>query len=71
MNIVLIGDTLTLIGGILIAYAALRVHHRVLYEHKIDRVVFMTMRREQKIGVIGVLFLVLGFIFSHSFLFGF
>jgi len=51
---------LELLGAVMIAHAALRVHHRVLYEHKIDKQVFMVMRREQYIGWLGVGLLAVG-----------
>jgi tellurite resistance protein TehA-like permease len=49
------------VGTIMIAFAALRVHHRVLNEHKIDNKVFSSMRREQIVGVIGVISVLIGF----------
>lgn len=49
-------------GTIMIAYAALSVHHRVLHEHKIDNDVFRSMRKEQHTGKIGVLMVIIGFV---------
>ena len=54
--------TLTMIGTVFVAYAALRVHHRVLGEHKIDQKVLKTMRIEQIVGWIGVLMIIAGYI---------
>jgi len=56
-----LSSTLEVIGTVLIAFAALRVHHRVLYEHKIDKKVFSAMRKEQLIGILGVLFVLVGY----------
>jgi len=53
---------LDLFGTIFIAYAALRVHHRVLSEHRVDEKVFKSMKREQKIGIAGVVLIVSSFI---------
>ena len=50
----LIVHTLDFLGAAFIALAALSVHHRVLHEHKIDKRVFHIMKREQKIGFVGV-----------------
>ena len=66
MNIELIAETLELFGAVFIAFAALRVHHRVLNEHKMDRDVFKVMKREQWIGIIGVLMLIVGFLLKAS-----
>jgi hypothetical protein len=59
MNLELISLIIETLGTILIAFAALRVHHRVLHEHDIDDHVFQAMKFEQFIGVLGV-FLVIG-----------
>ncbi|MCR4278940.1 MAG: hypothetical protein NUV81_03510 [bacterium] len=50
------------VGELMVAFAALRVHHRVLHERKIDRAVFHTMRIEQIIGVLGAICIFLAFI---------
>ena len=56
-----IGFTLDLIGKVLVAYTALRVHHRVWQEHKIDKVVFRAMRRERSLGMMGIGLILLGY----------
>jgi len=49
-------------GSVLIAYAALRVHHRFLNEHQVDEAVFSIMKREQKVGLVGILFITTSFL---------
>ncbi len=61
MDLSVIGPLFDVIGTLMIAFAALRVHHRVLNEHSIDDQVFTVMRREQFIGVIGVCFVIASF----------
>lgn len=56
-----IGETFDVLGKILVAFAALRVHHRVLNEHKIDDRVFRIMKKEQILGILGVVFIVIGY----------
>lgn len=63
----LLTATLDVIGSTFIAYAALRVHHRVLAEHQIDEKVFKTMKKEQRIGVFGVIFIVIGYLLEVLF----
>jgi len=58
----LLSVTLETIGTLLIAFAALRVHHRFLNEHRVDDRVFRAMRRERVVGIIGVVFVVSGYI---------
>ena len=48
-------------GTIMVAYMALRVHHRVRQEHTIDKKVALIMGLEQKLGVLGIGLIVLGF----------
>ena len=56
--------TFTMVGTVFIAYAALRVHHRVLSEHTIDQKVLKTMRVEQIIGWVGVFMVIAGYIIT-------
>jgi hypothetical protein len=58
----IVGHTLEVLGTLMIAFAALRVHHRVLHEHRIDKKVFKAMKKERVIGVIGVGLVVLGYV---------
>lgn len=60
MNISLLALALDTFGTLLIAFAALRVHHRVLNEHKVDNHVFRSMKREQFAGVLGICFVICG-----------
>jgi len=64
MEFEFLSSTLEVIGTVFIAYAALRVHHRVLNERKVDQRVLKTMKKEQFIGWTGVIFIILGYIFS-------
>ncbi|MDP2641397.1 MAG: hypothetical protein Q8P39_02550 [Candidatus Yanofskybacteria bacterium] len=67
MNMEFLGATLDLIGKVLIAYTAIKVHYRFWKEHRIDQAVFQSMKAEQTIGVIGIIFLLLGFVLEHVF----
>ena len=57
-----LGSTADILGKVMVAYTALRVHHRVRQEHKIDRRVFMEMRKEQWLGFLGIGLMVLGYL---------
>lgn len=54
--------TFDAVGTLLIAWAALRVHHRVLNEHKISPSVTRSMHIEQKLGVLGMVLVLVGYI---------
>lgn len=58
----IIAFTLDTIGKLLISYTAIRIHYRFWKEHKIDEKVFKTMRREQVLGILGIVFMVLGYV---------
>jgi len=62
MSMELIGFALDGIGKILVSYTAIAVHFRVWKEHKIDEVVFHEMRKEQYIGIIGIICIIVGLI---------
>lgn len=57
----LIGETLDVVGKIMIAFTVLMVHHRFRKEHKVDERVFKAMRREQIIGLVGIVFIIIGY----------
>ena len=52
----------------MVAFTALRVHHRVLTDHKLDKSVFLELHHEQIIGVLGVVFIITAYgmkMFEH------
>lgn len=61
-----LGRTLDIIGKVMVAYTALRVHHRVWKEHEISKMVFSEMRKEQIIGVVGIAFMLAGYLIEVS-----
>jgi len=56
--------TLEAVGTLLIAWAALRVHHRVLSEHDISKKVVRIMRIEQWFGILGMVFVFIGYVLN-------
>lgn len=57
-----LGFTLDLAGKILVAYTAIRVHYRFRKEHRVDEEVFKSMKREQFLGIVGIVFIVAGYL---------
>ncbi|MFB6181485.1 MAG: hypothetical protein ABEJ24_01165 [Candidatus Magasanikbacteria bacterium] len=53
MSLQLLSLIIETLGTLMIAFAALRVHHRVMHEHDIDSDVLTAMKLEQLVGVIG------------------
>ena len=57
-----IGETLDVLGKILIALTAIAVHDSVLHEHKIDDQVSNSIRKEHIYGFLGITLLIAGYI---------
>lgn len=66
MNLEILGFTLDIIGKIMVALTAIAVHHRFRKEHKIDELVFKAMKREQLIGISGIILMIIGFFLQLS-----
>lgn len=56
-----IGFTLDVVGKIMVAFTAIMVHHRFLGEHRVDEKVFKSMRREQVVGILGIVLIIVGY----------
>jgi len=62
-----IGQTIQVIGEVMIGITAIMVHRRVWKEHKINPLVYKEMQREQIIGILGIILLVAGYIIQIIF----
>ncbi|HEA84523.1 MAG TPA: hypothetical protein ENI04_00890 [Candidatus Wildermuthbacteria bacterium] len=58
----IIGFTFDVLGKIMIAFTAIMVHYRFAKEHKIDEKVFSEMKREKIIGILGIVFIIIGYL---------
>ncbi|MBI2031035.1 MAG: NAD(P)H-hydrate epimerase [Candidatus Levybacteria bacterium] len=56
-----VGQTIQVIGEVMIGITAIMVHRRVWKEHKINPLVYKEMQREQIIGILGIVLLVAGY----------
>lgn len=57
-----IGQTMQVVGEVLIGITAIMVHRRVWKEHKINPSVYKEMQREQIMGVFGIVLLIGGYL---------
>lgn len=62
-----IGQTIQVIGEAMIGITAIMVHRRVWKEHKINPVVYKEMKREQLIGILGIILLIAGYLLQVIF----
>lgn len=60
MNLFAIGLILDTTGKIFIGLAVLMVHQHIFREHKIDKVVLRTMRKEWMLTLSGIVLIVIG-----------
>lgn len=67
MNLLLWGITLGTIGKLILGIAVLRVHIRIFEEHKIDGVVLRAIKREHIVTIIGLIFIILGYLLEVLF----
>lgn len=58
----LISASLTSLGEIIVAYTVIKVHERIMKEHKIDAKVLKTMRQEQHLAFVGILMITSGWV---------
>lgn len=62
MNWFNIGLTLDTLGKVILGITVLMVHWRILEERKIDIDVLRAMRREQILGILAILLIIIGYI---------
>lgn len=61
MQWTVLGYTFDVLGRILIGIAVLFVHKHIMREHKIDQDVLKEMKREQLIGLLGIILILRGY----------
>ena len=58
----LLGSTLDMIGKVMISYTVIRVHYRFWKEHRVDEEVFSEMRKERRVGILGIVLIIIGYL---------
>ncbi|OGG55392.1 hypothetical protein A3D62_03365 [Candidatus Kaiserbacteria bacterium RIFCSPHIGHO2_02_FULL_49_11] len=61
-NVLFWGLTLGIIGKVLLGVTVIAVHLKIVKEHKIDGVVLKEMRRERNLAIVGIIFMIVGYI---------
>jgi hypothetical protein len=62
MGILYIALTVGTIGKVVLGVAVWRVHAHILEEHKIDKVVLTSIKRERYVTLLGVLLIIIGYL---------
>ena len=62
MDLALIGLASGTVGKIMVVLAVLHMHHSLIIEHKIDKLVILSYQQERILTIIGLLLIVVGFV---------
>ena len=58
------GEGLMVLGEVLIGISVLLVHRRMMQDHRIDKKVIRDIRKEQLVGILGIAFIIVGYIMT-------
>lgn len=62
LDIALIGLTLGTLGKILVVLSVLHMHHSLIVEHRVDKVVILSYKQERILTIIGLILIVAGYV---------
>lgn len=61
-DLAFIGLTLGTAGKIVVVLTVLHMHHSLIVEHKIDKVVILSYKQERVLTIIGLILIVAGYL---------
>ena len=67
MDLLFWGLTIGITGKIIIGITVIRIHSKIVQEHRIDIVVLKEMRKEKNLAILGIIFMVVGYILESIF----
>ncbi|NQV93383.1 hypothetical protein HQ403_02690 [Candidatus Kaiserbacteria bacterium] len=67
MDLLFWGMTISVVGKVLLGVTVIRVHSKIVHEHKVDGAVLKEMRKEKILAILGVFFMVVGYILEAMF----
>ena len=67
MDLLFWGLTLGVVGKVLLGITVIKVHSKIVKEHKIDGAVLSEMRSEKNLAILGIIFMVVGYILEALF----
>lgn len=67
MDLLFWGITAGVVGKVLLGITVIRVHSKIVSEHKIDKAVFKEMHKEKILAILGIVFMVVGYILEVMF----
>jgi len=67
MNLLFWGLTVSLIGKVLLAAGVIVAHSKIAHEHRIDKAVIKSFKREQIITALGITLIIAGYLMEITF----
>ncbi len=67
LNILFWGLTLGVIGKVLVVVAVLHMHHSLVKEHRVDRLVILSYRQERVLTFVGLILILIGYLLEVYF----
>ena len=67
MDLLFWGLTIGITGKVIIGITVIRIHSKIVKEHKIDVVVLKEMRKEKSLAILGIIFMMVGYILESIF----
>lgn len=67
MNLLFWGITLGMFGKVLVVLAVLHMHHSLIKEHRVDKVVLLSYKQERVLTFIGLILIAVGYIMEIYF----
>lgn len=61
------GITFGVIGKVLLGYTVIKVHSKIVQEHMVDGAVLSEMAKERNIAILGIVFIIIGYLFEVRF----
>jgi len=65
--ILVVGLSIGTFGKVLLGVTVIRVHSKIVKEHKLDGKVFTEMKEERLIGIWSIVLMIIGFLFEILF----
>ena len=62
IDMVFIGETMAVLGKVLVILVVLHMHHVLVKEHRIDKVVILTYQQERILTWLGLILIVAGYV---------
>lgn len=67
MDLLFLGITFGVLGKVILGITVIKVHHKIVKEHRIDGAVLREIKKERNLAILGIIFMVIGYILEVMF----